>query len=90
MDAIRVEQLEKEELEQRGVFNWPVWTKEVSRFDWSYASTEQCYLLEGRVRVEAEGEAVEFGKGDFVTFRKGLSCVWDVLEPVRKHYTFID
>ncbi len=30
----------------------------------------------------------EFGKGDFVTFPKGLSCVWDIKEPVKKHYNF--
>ena len=30
----------------------------------------------------------EFGKGDFVTFPKGLSCIWDIKAPVRKHYNF--
>jgi hypothetical protein len=28
------------------------------------------------------------GKGDFVTFPKGLSCIWDIKEPVKKHYNF--
>ena len=74
---------------KRGVTSWPIWEKEVSRFDWHYDSTEECYLLEGRVAVETEdGEKVEFGKGDFVTFPKGLSCIWDVKEPVKKHYNF--
>ncbi len=55
----------------------------------SYDSTEECYLLEGKVVVESEdGKKTEFGKGDFVTFPKGLSCVWDIKEPVRKHYNF--
>jgi hypothetical protein len=37
--------------------------------------------------VETEGGAVtEFAAGDFVTFPKGMSCRWKVLEPVRKHY----
>jgi uncharacterized cupin superfamily protein len=35
-----------------------------------------------------DGKKVEIGKGDFVTFPKGLDCVWDVKEPIRKHYTF--
>jgi uncharacterized protein len=72
-----------------GVFNWPIWTKEVSRFDWSYDSVEECLLLEGQVTVETEdGKSVSFGKGDFVTFPKGLSCTWNVHKPVKKHYNF--
>jgi uncharacterized cupin superfamily protein len=86
---IQVEKLDRKDLEQRGVTSWPTWEKEVSRFDWHYDSTEECYLLEGEVVVETEdGSRVEFGKGDFVTFPRGLSCVWDVKQPVRKHYNF--
>jgi len=77
------------DLEAKGVYTWPIWEKEISRFDWHYDSTEECYLLEGRVRVETDdGDTVEFGKGDFVTFSKGLSCIWDITAPVRKHYNF--
>ena len=46
-------------------------------------------VLEGQVTVETEdGKKVKFGKGDFVTFPKGLSCTWIVEKPVRKHYNF--
>lgn len=77
------------DLEKKGVLSWPVWEKEISRFDWYYDSIEECYLLEGKVVVEtADGDRVEFGKGDFVTFPKGLSCIWDIKEPVKKHYNF--
>lgn len=83
---IQVEKLEEKDLEKRGVESWPIWEKEVSRFDWFYDSTEECYLLEGEVTVEAEqGERVTFRKGDFVTFPQGLACVWDIKKPVRKH-----
>jgi uncharacterized cupin superfamily protein len=85
---IKVEKLDGDELTQRGVENWPIWTKEVSRFDWHYDSVETCYILEGQVTVETADGAVEIGKGDFVTFPKGLSCTWDVKEPIRKHYNF--
>ena len=86
---IKVQKLKEDELKKTGIFTWPVWTKEVSRFDWHYDSVEECYLLEGEVAVESkEGEKVSFGKGDFVTFPKGLSCVWDIKKPVRKHYNF--
>ena len=86
---IEVEKPTEEELKSRDVSSWPIWEKEVSRFDWHYDSTEECYLLEGEVVVETEdGESVRFGEGDFVTFPEGLSCVWDVKQPVKKHYNF--
>lgn len=86
---IKVQKLGKNELAKMAVFAWPIWTKEVSRFDWHYASVEECYLLEGEVVVESnDGKKVSFGKGDFVTFPKGLSCTWDIKKPVRKHYNF--
>ncbi len=67
--------------------SWPIWQKEPSRFDWTYDVGETCYLLEGKVRVTAaDGTSVSFGAGDRVTFPAGLSCVWEVEEPVRKHY----
>ena len=86
---IKVQKLSQEQLKKIGVFGWPIWEKEVSRFPWSYDSVEECYFLEGKVTVEAkDGKSVNFGKGDFVTFPKGLSCTWNVKEPVRKHYNF--
>ena len=76
-------------LKTRGVSSWPIWEKEVSRFDWHYDSTEECFLLEGQVVVETEdGSSITFKKGDFVTFPKGLSCIWDIKQPVKKHYNF--
>ncbi len=88
---IKIEKPDAEELQKRKTFTWPVWEKEVSRFDWHYDSTEECFLLEGSVVVETpDGGKVEFGKGDFVTFPKGLSCTWEVKQPVRKHYNFKD
>jgi len=86
---IEIKKPEMEDMEKEGVLSWPIWEKEISRFDWHYDETEECYLLEGKVVVETEdGEKMEFGKGDFVTFPKGLSCVWDIKEPVKKHYNF--
>ena len=86
---IEVKKPSEDELKKQNVSSWPIWEKETSRFDWHYDQTEQCYLLEGKVVVETkDGKRVEFGKGDFVTFPEGLSCVWDIKEPVRKHYNF--
>ena len=38
--------------------------------------------------VPEEGEPVEMGKGDLVTFPKGMNCTWKIRKNVRKHYTF--
>lgn len=79
------------ELDKLGVRSWGIWTKETSEFPWSYDSQETCYFLEGEVVVTPDGGTpVKMGKGDLVTFPKGMSCTWKVLQPVRKHYTFED
>jgi uncharacterized cupin superfamily protein len=71
-----------------GIKSWPIWEKEVSTFPWQYDETETCYLLEGKVRVKTATETIEFGDGDLVTFPAGLSCTWEIIKPVRKHYKF--
>ena len=77
------------ELEQLGVRSWPIWSKEVSTFPWTYDEEETCYFLEGDVVVTPEdGPPVEMGAGDLVTFPKGMSCTWEIRVPVRKHYKF--
>ena len=84
-----VHQPDHDRLAELGVSDWPVWGCEVSRFPWTYEETETCYILEGRVTVTPEGgEPVTIGAGDLVTFPAGLSCTWDVHEPIRKHYRF--
>jgi len=85
---IEVKQLNDSEILQLGIKSWPIWTKEISKFDWHYDSKEMCLFLEGKVIIEANGTTTEIGKGDFVTFPKGLTCVWNVIEPVKKHYFF--
>ncbi|MFH1995890.1 MAG: cupin domain-containing protein [Candidatus Omnitrophota bacterium] len=89
MDQIKIEQVDNEKLKEMGVSEWPIWEKEISRFDWSYDFTEVCYILEGDVTVEVSGgQKVTFGAGDLVTFPKGLKCAWDIRKAVRKHYIF--
>ncbi|MEF8793325.1 cupin domain-containing protein [Thiohalorhabdus sp.] len=91
MAEIQVQQPSEEELEAMGVFDWPVWEKEASRFPWTYAEKEVCYVVAGRVTVEPEeGGPVTFGAGDLVTFPAGINCVWDIHEGVRKHFRLGD
>ena len=69
---IKIRKPKMEDIEKEGIMSWPIWEKEISRFDWHYDQTEECYLLKGSVVVETEdGEKVQFGKGDFVIFLKG-------------------
>jgi uncharacterized cupin superfamily protein len=90
MADIKVQRaLPDERLQSLGVPQWPIWTKEVSEFPWHYDAEETCFFLEGDVVVTPDdGEPVEMGKGDLVTFPKGMSCTWKIRKDVRKHYRF--
>jgi len=87
---IKIErQPSQDRLEKLGIWEWPIWTKEISEFPWTYDEEETCYFLEGDVIVTPEqGESVQVGKNDLVTFPAGMSCTWNVRSNVRKHYKF--
>lgn len=87
---IRVEKPDAKQLAEMNVFYWPIWTKESSTFPWSYQTQEIAYILEWEVTVTPKngGESVSFAAGDLVTFSAGLSCVWHIKKPLRKHYQF--
>ncbi len=85
---VQIERLTEDEINKMGIRNWPVWTKEVSNFDWFYDNQEQCLILEGKITVKTDEGDVDIEPGDFVTFPKGLKCEWQIHEPVRKHYNF--
>jgi uncharacterized protein len=76
-------------LQELGLANWSIWTKEISEFPWHYDRQETCYFLEGEVIVVPEsGQPQPMGKGDLVIFPAGMSCTWKVLKAVKKHYRF--
>ena len=79
----------RQRLEQLGVFDWGIWSQEISVFPWTYDCNETCYFLAGEVVVTPQGgEPVAMGEGDLVTFPAGLSRTWDIRRAVRKHYRF--
>jgi uncharacterized protein len=79
----------EDELKKLGVKQWGIWTKEESEFPWHYDEKETCFFLEGDVVVIPEnGEPVEMGAGDLVTFPEGMACTWKVRKAVKKHYCF--
>ena len=71
-----------------GIFNWPIWTCEISEFPWEFDVEEACLLSDGEVFVTTGSDTVHIKAGDFVIFPKGLTCVWKVTKPIRKHYQF--
>lgn len=86
---IKIQKLNQDQLKKMNVFSWPIWEKEISKFDWHYNDIEECYFLEGKVMLTTkDGKIVTFGKGDFVSFPKGLDCTWDIKKTVKKHYNF--
>ncbi len=68
------------------MFEWGVWSKEISVFPWAYDLDETCYFLAGEVVVTPKGgDPVAMGEGDLVTFSAGLSCTWEIRREVRKY-----
>ena len=90
MSEIEIKKPTAEELAELDVDSWSPWECEPSTFDWEYSTKETAYVLEGRVRVQTDAGEVEFGKGDLVTFPKGMKCKWSVIEKIRKVYKFGD
>ena len=83
---VEKKKISQEELEKMNVKSWPIWECEPSTFDWEYDEDERCYFLEGSVTVKTPEGEINIEAGDFVKFPKGLKCVWQVHEKVRKHY----
>jgi uncharacterized cupin superfamily protein len=88
MTKVIIEEMTMEDVRKKGIDQWPVWTKEPSRFDWSYQGDEECYIIEGEFTVETDEGDFSVKPGDFVTFKDGLECVWDIKLPVKKYYNF--
>ncbi|MFA5925391.1 MAG: cupin domain-containing protein [Parcubacteria group bacterium] len=72
--------------------SWPTWEKEPSEFSWKYDRKETCLILEGAAEVISDdgNESAGFGKGDWVIFESGLSCVWKISQKIKKRYKFGD
>lgn len=86
MVKVKVKKLSDNEIEKMGVFDWPVWEKDVSEFDWHYDNKEQCLIVSGAAEIESGEETVKIAEGDFVEFEAGFDCRWKVIEKIFKHY----
>jgi uncharacterized protein len=88
MVKILIQKLPASEINERQINKWPIWEKEVSRFEHTYDGDEECLFLEGEVVIETKEENYTVTAGDFVVFKDGLTCTWDIKRPVKKHYNF--
>lgn len=78
---------DQQRLQALNVRKWPTWEKEVSVFPWTFPEQEIAYILEGECTITPTGgTSVSFGKGDLVTFPAGMTAVWEVKQPLHKHY----
>ena len=85
---IKILTLKDSDIPQEDILSWPIWSCDISEFDWEYEEKESCYILEGAVEFSSEYETVKFAAGDFIVFPRGLRCRWKVTKPIRKHYSF--
>mmetsp|Transcript_52652 Transcript_52652/g.114871 ORF Transcript_52652/g.114871 Transcript_52652/m.114871 type:complete len:100 (+) Transcript_52652:173-472(+) len=73
---------------------WPTWGCDISEFEWEYTETEEAYILQGSVLVTPTGHwascrPIRIVAGDFAVFPDGMTCTWEVSEPIEKHYRFV-
>lgn len=76
-------------LEELGVRGWETWEAEVSTFEINFEETEVAYILEGEIIVTPKGgEPVRLVPGDLISFHAGLESDWEVVKPLRKHWSY--
>ena len=88
MSKIVTKPMSIEEAKKLGIDSWSRWECEPSIFDWEYDEQETAYVFEGDVVVTAGDEKVHITGGMLVSFPKGMKCVWEVRETIKKAYTF--
>lgn len=85
---IEIEQPQQDELEEAGVFSWPLWVHDEDKIEWYYDKTEHCYILEGEATIVSEFDSITIRPGDYLILPAGLECVWDIQSKIKKHYSY--
>ena len=76
---------------QYGIKNWPIWECEPSIFSWNYSEKEICLIIEGEAKIKTEtGESYVIKSGDLVEFPEGLTCEWQIIKNIKKHFRLGD
>jgi len=76
-----------------GQLSCGIWNCEVGawKIDFPASKEEYFHVLEGRIRITGEsGVAAEFGPGQACVIPAGFKGLFEVLEPVSKHYVVRD
>ena len=72
---------------QYGIKSWPIWECKPSKFKWYYDDKEICLIVEGQARITTlNGEIYVIKAGDLVEFPAGLSCEWQIIKSIKKHF----
>lgn len=67
------------------------WTATCGAWSVSYAEWEFCHIVAGHARLHEAGQpAVDVGPGDAFVIAPGFAGVWEVVEPLVKHFVVID
>jgi uncharacterized cupin superfamily protein len=62
-----------------------VWECTAGRFNWHYGEDETIVVISGEVFITNEkGEEKRLGPGDMAFFPAGSSCIWRVVDRVKK------
>jgi len=88
---IRVTKPTPDEIAKMQIKSWSTWGCGVSKFPWTYGDTETAYMIAGEVTItptDSEVRPVTLKPGDLAVFPSGMSCQWDVISPIEKHYRF--
>ena len=72
---------------QYGIKSWPLWESEPSNFSYNYSEKEICLIIEGEAKIKTkEGESYYVRSGDLIEFPKGISCEWQIIKSLKKHF----
>jgi uncharacterized cupin superfamily protein len=72
-----------------GLFAAGIWTCQPGKFRIDFGRAEFIQLLAGVVTVtDAEGLSKTYRAGDAFVTPAGFSGTWDVIEPIKKHFTW--
>ncbi len=88
VEKIKITPMTEEEALTLGITDWCEWTCKPSTFNWHYSEQETAFVYEGDVTVTANGEEALITGNMLVVFPKGMDCVWEVRETIRKVYKF--
>ena len=93
---LEVTRATEDELREMNVKEWPIWTTEGSpKYIVGkkapvkvYDTNELSYIINGSMKIwdTETGVATLVEAGDFITFPRGCSVQWEVLETITKHW----